>query len=159
MKHLVWSLAICLMSIPLLRGQQRPTLGPSGPGTPSVRGPISSRTINPKRLLKVRTIYIQRIDHNLNEILTGDLTHVSWVKVVDKSSKADAVVRGTCFSLRKLKRLHAEIYISDRVTGAAIWEDVVSVPYNPPVLSKAVDHAAAKMLADLNQSIQVAGSR
>lgn len=159
MKHVVWSLAICLVSIPLLHAQQRPTLGPSGSGAPSLRGPVSSRTINRKKLLKMRKIYIQRIDHNLNEILTKDFAHVSWVKVVDEPSKADAIVRGTCFSLRSLKRLHAEIYISDRVTGAAIWEDVVRVPYNPPDLSKAVDNAAARFLGDLNQSIQLAGSR
>lgn len=159
MRRLVWGLAITLMSIPLMYGQQRPTLGPPEPGAPSLQGPRSTRTNNPRKLLKMRTIYIQWIDHDLNEVLTRDFSHVSWVKVVKERSEADAIVRGTCFSLKNLKRLHTEVYISDRVTGGSIWQDVVRVPYDPPDLSKAVDNAAAKVLADLNQSIQRAGNK
>lgn len=159
MKRLVCVLAICLVSVPLLYGQQRPTLGPSGPEGPSLRGPRSFRTNNPDRLLKMRSIYIQRISHKLNEILTKDLSHSHWVKVVNKPSEADAIVRGTCFTLRNLKRLHTEVYISDRVSGASIWQDVVSVPYDPPTLSKSVDDTAAKVLSDLNQSIRAASHR
>lgn len=159
MKRLVWGLAICLVSVPLLYGQQRPTLGPSGPGNPSMRAPGSFRTTNRGRLLKMRTIYIQRISNKLNEILTKDLSHSNWVKVVNKPSEADAIVRGSCFTLRNLKRLHTEVYITDRVSGASIWQDIVSVPYNPPTLSKSVDDAAAKVLSDLNQSIRVASRR
>ncbi|MEJ2008005.1 MAG: hypothetical protein P8Z30_07605 [Acidobacteriota bacterium] len=158
MKHLMWSLAICLVSIPLLHAQ-RPTLGPSGPVSPSERGPVSMRTANPRLLLKMRKVYVQRIDHNLNEILTDDLAHVSWLKVVKKPSEADAIVRGTCFSLRRLKSLHAEVYITDSVSGASIWQDVVRVPYGPPELSKAADNAAARVLADLKQSIHLASRR
>lgn len=159
MRRVIWGLAIGLLSIPLIYGQQRPTLGPPEPGAPSLRGPSSMRTNNPRKLLKMRKIYIQRIDHNLKEVLTRDFSHVSWVKVVNKPSEADAIVRGTCFDLKNLRRLHTEIYISDRVTGASIWQDVVRVPYNPPDVSKAVDKAAAKVLADLNQSIQLAGNK
>lgn len=159
MKHLAWCLAICLVSIPLLHAQQRPTLEPSGPESPSLRGPGSFRTNNPHLLVRMRRIYIQRIDNNLNEILTKDLAHVSWVKVVDKPSQADAVVRGTCFRLRSLKTLHTEVYITDRISGVSIWQDVVRVPYGPPVLSKAVDNAAAQVLADLNHSLRVASKR
>lgn len=159
MKRLMWGLAIFLVSIPLLYAQQRPTLGPSGPESPSLRGPRSFRTTNPQRLLRMRRIYIQRIDHNFNEILTNDLAHASWVKVVNKPSDADAIVRGTCFTLRKLKRLHAEVYISERASRASIWQDVVSVPFDPPALSKAVNNAAARVLADLNESLRAASKR
>ena len=159
MKHLVWGLAICLVSIPLLHAQERPTLGPSGPESPSLRGPGSSHTNNPGLLLKMRRVYIQRIDHNFNEVLVDDMAHVSWIKVVDKPSQADAIVRGTCFSLRRLKRLHTEVYITDRISGVSIWQDVVRVPYDPPALSKAVDDAAAQVLADLNHSLRVASKR
>ena len=153
MRHLVWGLAICLVSIPVLHGQQRPTLGPS---EPSLNGPASSQTANAGLLVKMRKIYIQRIDHSLNDKLSDDLAHVSWVKVVDKPEEADAIVRGTCFSLRRLKRVHAEVYISDRVSGKSIWQDVIRVPYGPPALPKAVDQAAAEITAHLNQSIRAA---
>lgn len=160
MKRLMSGLAICLFSIPLLYAQQRPTLGPPpGTGEPSVRGPVSSRTTNPGKLLRMRKIYIQRISHNFNEVLTNDLAHATRVKVVNKQSEADAVVRGTCFTLRNLRRLHAEVYISERVTGASIWQDAVNVPFDPPTLSKAVDNAAFKILSDLNQSLREASKR
>lgn len=153
MRHLIWGLAMCLVSIPVLHGQQAPTLGPS---QPSLRGPTSSRTANPRRLMKMRRVYIQRMDHNLNEKLADDIAHVSWLKVVDKPEKADAIVRGTCFSLRRLKRLHAEVYISDRVSGKSIWQDVIRVPYDSAAPQKAVDRAASEILEHLSQSIHAA---
>jgi len=156
MRHPVWGLAMCLALLPPLYGQKRPTLGPSGP---SLRGPAASQTANPALLVKMRKVYIERMDDNLNEKLEGALAHVSWVKVVDKSDEADAIIRGTCFSLRRLKRLHAEVYISDRVTGESIWQDVVRVPYDPPGLPKAVDQAASEILLHLDQSIRTAAKR
>lgn len=156
MKHLVWALAMFLLSTPALRGQQRPTLYPTRPSLGGGTG--TSQTVNPGMLLRMRRIYIQRMDHNLNEILTDDLAHVSWIKVVGKPGQADAIVRGSCFSLSRLKRFHAEIYINDRITGKSIWQDVVRVPYNPPTLPKAVDDAAEEILAHLNQSIRTAAN-
>jgi hypothetical protein len=156
MKGFILALAMCLAPVPALFGQQAPTLGPS---RPSLRGPGNTRTANPRMLVKMRKVYIQRIDHNLNVKLADDLAHVSWLKVVDKEEQADAIVRGTCFDLRRLKRLHAEIYISDRVTGKSIWQDAIRVPYNPPDLTKAVDHAASEILAHLNQSVRAAAKQ
>jgi hypothetical protein len=155
MKYVVCCLVTLFAASGVLHSQQRPTLGPS---EPSMRGPGSSRTANPRMLLRMRKIYIQRIDNNLNERLADDLAHVSWVKVVDKPEEADAIVRGTCFDLRRLKRLHAEVYISDRVSGKSIWQDVIRVPYNPPGLPKAVADAATEILAHLNQSIHAAAN-
>lgn len=155
MKHVVGCLVVLLGSAVALHSQQRPTLGPS---QPSMRGPGSSQTADRRLLLRMRNIYIQRIDNDLNRRLADDLAHASWVKVVDKPDEADAIVRGTCFGLRRLKRLHAEIYINDRVTGKSIWQDVIRVPYNPPTLSKAVGDAAAEILSHLSQSIRAAAN-
>ena len=155
MRHLIWGLAMCLVSIPVLHGQQAPTLGPS---RPSLEGPTNTRIANPRRLVKMRKVYIERIDHNLNVKLADDIAHVSWLKVVDNEDEADAIVRGTCFDLRRLKRLHAEVYISDRVTGKSIWQDVVRVPYDPAALQKAVDQAASDILAHLNESMHAAAA-
>ncbi|HKT10233.1 MAG TPA: hypothetical protein VJW77_00270 [Terriglobia bacterium] len=157
MRHLMWGLAICLMSMPALCAQQQaPTLGPS---RPSLEGPGNTRTANPGRLVKMRTVYIERIDHNLNGQLADDLAHVSWLRVVDKEDDADAIVRGTCFDLRRLKRLHAEVYISDRVTGKSIWQDVVRVPLDPAAPQKAVGQAASDILEHLNESMHTAAKR
>jgi len=109
--------------------------------------------------MKMRAVYIQRIDHDLSGKLADDLAHVSWLRVVKDREKADAIVRGTCFTLKNLKRLHTEVYINDRITGKSIWQDVVRVPYSPPSLPKAVNHAATEVLADLNHSIRAAAGR
>jgi hypothetical protein len=156
MKAFIGGLVLCLASGLVLYGQQAPTLGPS---RPSLEGPGNTRTANPRMLVKMRKVYIERIEHNLNVKLADDLAHVSWLKVVDNEDQADAIVRGTCFDLRRLKRLHAEIYISDRITGKSIWQDVIRVPYNPPGLVKAVDQAASEILAHLNQSMRAAAKR
>jgi hypothetical protein len=156
MRAFIWGLAMCLASVPVLYSQQAPTLGPS---RPSLEGPGNARTANPRMLVKMRKVYIERIDHNLNVKLEDDLAHVSWLKVVENEDQADAIVRGTCFDLRRLKRLHAEIYISDRVTGKPIWQDVIRVPYRPPDLTKAVDQAASEILAHLNESVRGAAKR
>lgn len=147
---------MCLASAPVLCGQQAPTLGPS---RPSLGEPGNTRTANPQMLLKMRKVYIERIDHNLNEKLEADLTHISWLKVVNNEDNADAIIRGTCFDLRRLKRLHAEVYISDRVSGKSIWQDIIRVPYTPPDLSKAVDEAATQILDHLTESVHTASRR
>ncbi|MCL5671085.1 MAG: hypothetical protein M1423_07300 [Acidobacteria bacterium] len=107
----------------------------------------------------MRKVYIERIDHNLNVKLADDLAHVSWLKLAKNKDDADAIVRGSCFDLRRLKRLHAEIYITDRVSGQSIWQDVIRVPYDPPDLTKAVNEAASEILAHLNESMRAAAKR
>lgn len=156
MRRLIWGLAMCLVSIPMLYSQEAPTLGPS---RPSLGEPGSTRTANPRMLLKMRKVYIERIDNNLNEQLEDDLAHVSWLKVVKSEDDADAIVRGTCFDLRRLKRLHAEVYITDRVSGKSIWQDVIRVSYTSPDLTKAVDEAATEIVAHLNESVRTASKR
>lgn len=156
MRRLFWALAICLVLTPALFSQQAPTLGPSGP---SLGESGNTRTTNPGLLLKMRKVYIERIDHNLNDKLGDDMAHISWLKVVSSEDDADAIIRGTCFDLPHLKRMHAEIYITDRVSGKSIWQDAVRVPFGPPDLSKAVDQAASEILAHLNASVRTAAKR
>lgn len=153
MKRLLTGVMIFLAAVPLLQGQQRPTLGPS---EPSLRGPSSSTTINRRRLLGVRKIYVDRIDNKLSDKIIEDLSGSSMLKVVDKREDADAILRGTCFQSRRLKRVHSEVYLNDRDSGASVWQDIVYVSYDPPALNKAVDKSAAEIVTHLFQSIRQA---
>ncbi len=154
MKPLVAMVLIFLASAPPAFCQQRrPTLGPS---TPTLGGPGTGRTVNRKRLLSVRKIYIESIDHKLSEKIREDLAGSTMLRVVDKPKDADAVLRGTCFRSSRLKHLHSEVYLTKRVSGAPVWQDVVYVPWNPPGLGKAVDKSAAEIVTHLFQSIRQA---
>lgn len=154
MKRLLWGVLICLASAALLQGQeQRPTLGPS---EPSLRGPSSATTADRRRLLAVRKIYIERIDNKLSDKIMEELSKSSMFRVVDKSDEADAILRGTCFRSRRLKRLHSEVYLTDRANGSSIWQDIVYVPWDPPGLNKAVDKSAAEIVTHLFQSMRQA---
>ncbi len=157
MKHLLLGVLICLVAAPLLQGQeQRPTLGPS---EPSLQGPGSTTTADRKRLLEVRKIYIERIDNKLSDKLAEDLARSSLLRIVDKPDDADAILRGTCFRLNSLKRLHSEVYLTDRINGTSIWQDIILVPWNPPSLNKAVGQTAARITTQLFESIRQAEKR
>jgi hypothetical protein len=152
MKHLLMGVLVCLAAAGLLlRGQERPTLGPS---EPSLGGPGAGTTINQRRLLRIRKIYIEQIDNKLSDKIMEDLSGSSALRVVDKAEDADAILRGTCFRSRRLKRLHSEVYLSERVGGASVWQDVVLVPWNPPALNKSVDKSAAEIVTHLFESIR-----
>lgn len=154
MKHLLLGVLVCLASVSLLPGQeQRPTLGPS---EPSLRGPSSATTTNRRRLLAIKKIYIERIDNKLSDKIAEDLAGAGGLRVVDKPDDADAILRGTCFRSRRLKRLHSEVYLSEQGSGASIWQDVVYVPWNPPSLNAAVDKSAAAIVTHLFKSIRQA---
>jgi hypothetical protein len=153
MKTVFCAMVLCLLMMPSVRAQQRPTLGPA---EPSLNGPSSSTTNDRIRLLHMRKIYIERIDNQLSDKLMDDLVRSGLVKVVDKRQNADAVLGGTCFNSRRLKEVHSEVFISDQADGASIWQDIVRIPYNPPPLSKAVDTTAAEIVAHLAQSIRAA---
>lgn len=135
--------------------QPAPTLGPEQP-SPSPNGPPSANTVNPRRLLRIHDIYIARIDNGLNMKLKAALAKLSWARIVDQPDKADAVVRGTSFALRRLKELHSEVYINDRASGASIWQDVVRIHVYPPALQKAVSQTADKVAKDLQESLNQA---
>jgi hypothetical protein len=131
---------------------QRPTLGKQAP---SLHGPRASNTADARKLLRVHRIYVERIDNLLSERLTEGLAKSARFSVVDDRDDADAVLRGTCFSLRRLKSVHSEVYLNTP-EGAPIWEDNLRRPYNPPALSKVVDETANLIVEHLMESVREA---
>ena len=134
--------------------QKPPTLGPAPP--PSLNGPHSSTTTDPHRLNSVRKIYVERIDNSLSDKLMEGMAKTGRFRIVADVKEADAVLRGTCFDSHRLKSVHSEVFISDRVTGASIWQDNVRHSFNPPALEKAVDDSAKMILEHLDDDVREA---
>jgi len=134
--------------------QKPPTLGPAPP--PSLNGPRSSTTTDPSRLNHVRKIYVERIDNSLSDKLMEGLAKKGRFSIVADVKEADAVLRGTCFDSHRLKSLHSEVFLSDRITGASIRQDNVRRSFNPPALQKAVDDTAEIILEHLDESVREA---
>ncbi len=133
--------------------QNRPTLGPQPGEAPTLFGPHNSTTNDERRLLRLRTLYIERIDNKLADRLTDAFAKASRFRVTDKRDEADAVLRGTCFDSRHRKDVHTEIFISDRRTGSPIWQDIIHQPYNPPPLGDAVGTTALAVVKHLMDSV------
>jgi hypothetical protein len=135
---------------------RRPTLGPAP--APSLYGPRTSNTIDPRKLARLRKIYVERMDNALSEKLLEGLAKYGRFRLAAKRSEADAVLRGTCVSLRRMRVVHSEVYLND-VNGAAIWQDNVRRPFNPPPLEVAVGETATEILAHLKDSVLEAERR
>jgi len=131
--------------------QQKPTLGEA----PSLSGPRTSSTTDIRKLLRVRTVYIETIDNSLNEKLAEALSKTGPFQVVVKRNEADAILRGTCFDSRRLKKLHSEVFLTDP-HGGSIWSDIIREPFNPPPLDKAVMDSASVIVAHLGESLREA---
>ena len=168
-------LAFCLMAgltISALAGQnsgqqtpqagtqqpdERPTLGPrNGPGLDS--GPLTSTTTDVRKLLRIRTLYIESMDNSLNDKLVATSGKLGRFHLVTKAKDADAIVRGSCLESRRLKRVHSEVYISDH-NGASIWQDSIYRPYNPPTLDQAVSDTATLVADHLERTVREALTR
>ncbi len=134
------------------RSEERPSLGKQ----PSLSGPRSSTTTDARKLMRIRTIFVERIDNLLSEKLVNGLSKTGRFRIVANRNQADAVLRGTCFDSRRLKTVHSEVYISERGNGASIWQDSVRRRYNPPPLDKVVDDTAVLILGHLTESLQEA---
>ena len=132
----------------------RPTLGPSSPSSPS--GPRSSTTTDVRKLVRIKKLFIQSIDNMLSDKLVEAIGKAGRFQIVAAAKEADAVMRGSCFESRRLKTLHSEVFITDEVTGASIWQDNLVRPFNPPVLQKAVDDTANLITQHLNDDVQQA---
>jgi len=98
--------------------QQKPTLGEA----PSLGGPHTSTTTDIRKLLRVRSVYIEAIDNSLSDKLTEALSKAGPFRVVAKRNEADAILRGTCFDSRRLKSLHSEVFLTDP-HGGPIWSE------------------------------------
>ncbi len=132
---------------------KRPTLGPSGP--PTLLGPKTSNTTDARRLVRVKKIYVERMDNGLDEKLIELLAKTRRVRLVGDYKEADAILRGTCFDSRRLKILRSEVYLNE-VKGASIWQDSVRRPINPPKIDVAVTEAAELITAHLTESMNEA---
>lgn len=131
--------------------QKRPTLGPSP--APSLHGAHNAVTIDRAKLLRIRKIYVERMDNRLSDDLLEALSKSGRFQVVDDRSQADGVLRGTCLDSRRLKSVHSEVFLSDRITGSSVWQDNVHTPYNPPALQKAVADTAVQIMKHLAASV------
>jgi len=154
MKRCGWLLAIAFLLVPVLGTQEaqksggeqehRPTLGPSpAPGT---RGPRTATVNDYRKLMRIRSIYVERMDNALSEKLVQSFGKLGRFKIVSTAKEADAIVTGSCLESRRLKHLHSEVFIADR-GGGSIWQDNLYRPYNPPSLEQAVNETA-QMVAD-----------
>ena len=129
---------------------KRPTLGPAP--APTLHGPKTSSTNDPKRLVRVKKVYVERMDNGLHEKLIAALSKIRRFRMVGDYSEADAVLRGTCFDSRRLKILRSEVYLNE-IKGASIWQDNVRRPINPPTLEIAAAETADIIAAHLAESL------
>jgi len=135
---------------------RKPTLGPAP--APSLYGPRTSNTTDARKLMRVRRIYVERIDNSLSEKLVEGFAKTRRFRIVASRGEADAVLRGTCVSLRRMKTVHSEVYLND-MNGAAVWQDNVRRPYNPPTLEAAVSETVTLIVTHLTESAMEAEHR
>ena len=133
---------------------QRPTLGPA-PG-PSLGGPRAANIVDPRRLLSIRKVFILRLDNNLREKLIEALSQGDLFSVVNKRQEADAILGGSCFEARRIRKVHTEVFLSDRITGKIIWQDVVRQPFKPPPLENAVNATVSEIMTHLRLDLREA---
>ena len=138
--------------------EERPTLGPRNGPAALDTGPLTSTTTDLRKLLRVRTLYIENIDNSLSDKLVATLGKLGRFRLVTKAKDADAIVRGSCLESRRLKRVHSEVFISDH-NGASVWQDTVYRPYNPPTLDQAVNDTATIVADHLERTIREALQR
>jgi len=166
MKRSVGLLALALLLVPVLRAQdaqqqaggqeQRPTLSPK-PG-PGESGPGTATVNDYRKLMRVRTIYVERMDNALSDKLVASIGKLGRFKIASKAKEADAIMTGSCLESRRLKRLHSEVFITDR-GGGSIWQDNIYRPYNPPSLEQAVNETAQVVAEHLGESLNQAGMK
>jgi hypothetical protein len=108
--------------------------------------------------MRIRSIYIERMDNTLSEKLIVSLGKLGRFKIASTPKEADAIMTGSCLESRRLKRLHSEVSISDRA-GGSIWQDIIYRPYNPPSLEQAVNETAQVVAEHLGESLNEAGMK
>jgi hypothetical protein len=170
MKRALWSLAVLFVFNPSGWAQekpgppaeppqqeQRPTLG--SPTEPTLHsGPRTATTNDSRKLARIRTLFIDRIDNSLSDRLIENIGKLGRFRIVPKAKEADAVLSGSCLESRRLKRVHSEVFIADR-NGASVWQDNVYRPYNPPALSQAVSETAEIVATHLGESLREANQK
>jgi hypothetical protein len=171
MKSRVVGLLVILLMFPLLRAQdsdspppasepapapsekpapKRPTLGSSS--VPTLGGPRTASITDARRLVRVKKVYVERMENGLHEKLIAALTRVKRVSLVGDYVEADAVLRGTCIDMRRLKTLKTDVFLNE-VRGASIWQDNVKRPIHPPTIEAAATETAEIIATHLSESI------
>ncbi len=153
---LCWATLGIGLALPHPQADQRPTLR-GGKG--SSRMPNTSFTMNARALMRVHTIFIEPIENRLGIKIADDLSKLGRFRLAVDKRQADAVLSGTCLDATHLKLLHSEVFLSNRVTGAAIWQDEIRLPLDPPPLRKALRQTAQKVTQDLMASMRRAEGR
>ena len=166
MKRSGWLLAIAFLLVPVLGVQetqksggeqeQKPTLGQAP--APTLRGPQTATVNDFRKLSRIRSLYIERMDNALSDKLVESLGKLGRFKIASKLKEADAIMTGSCLESRRLKRLHSEVFIADR-GGGSIWQDNIYRPYNPPSLEQAVNETAQVVAEHLGESLSEAGMK
>ena len=142
---------------PSQQQEERPTLGPrNSPG--EVTGPDTSSTTDIRKLMAIRSLYIESIDNSLSDKLIETIGKLGRFRLVTSAKDADATLRGSCLESRRLKRVHSEVFISDR-NGASVWQDSIYRPYTPPALDQAITDTANLVQAHLERTLLEANSR
>jgi hypothetical protein len=108
--------------------------------------------------MRIRSIYVERMDNALSEKLVVSLGKLGRFRIASMPKEADAIMTGSCLESRRLKRLHSEVFISDR-GGGSIWQDNILRPYNPPSLEQAVNETARLVAEHLGESLNEAGMK
>jgi hypothetical protein len=132
--------------------EERPTLGPRNGPDPDA-GPLTSTTIDIRKLMRIHTLYIESIDNALSDKLIEALGKWGRFRLVSKEKDADAILRGSCLESRRLKRVHSEVFISDHY-GKSVWQDTIYRPFNPPALDQAVSDTATLVANHLERTVQ-----
>ena len=161
-----WPLAIAFLLVAVAGAQetqkpegepeQKPTLGAQP--APGLRGPRTATVNDSRKLLRIRSLYIEKMDNTLSEKLVLSLGKLGRFKIASTPKEADAIMTGSCLESRRLKRLHSEVFIADR-GGGSVWQDNLYRPYNPPSLEQAVNETAQMVAEHLGESFSEAGMK
>jgi len=169
MKRSVVLLVLGLLLVPALAAQEAqqqqppdqeqkpPTLAKPGPNEPGP-GPRTATVNDYRKLARIRSIYVERMDNALSDRLVECLGKLGRFKFATKPRDADAIMTGSCMESRRLKRVHSEVFLSDR-NGASIWQDNILRPFNPPTLQQAVIDTAQVIVEHLGMSLNEAGMK
>ena len=161
-----WPLAIAFLLVAVAGAQetqkpegepeQKPTLGAQP--APGLRGPRTATVNDLRRLMRIRSLYIERMDNALSEKLILSLGKLGRFKIASTAKEADAKMTGSCLESLRLKRLHTEVFIADR-GGGSVWQDNLYRPYNPPSLEQAVNETAQMVAEHLGETYSEAGMK
>jgi hypothetical protein len=129
---------------------KRPSLGPAP--APTLGSPRTASITDARRLIRVKKVYVERMENGLHEKLIASLGKIKRFRMVGDYAEADAVLRGSCLDMRRLKTLKTDIFLNE-IKGASLWQDTIRRPINPPTVDVAAAETAEIIAAHLAESI------